>query len=351
MIRSAIRPGVPRVRGVTLRRTLFVAAVCWPFTPPLTLAEAQRPRRAPEPLTVPAPPGSPTVPAPPAAPITWLGSVSGAFAGLAIQPRRAALGVGLRVGGSRADTLGLEIGEVTPDGPAARAGLTAGMHIEAINGVSVRLSADDADDPLTADAGFRRLQRVMAQVEPGGEVELRIRDGAVRRTVSVTTVSTAELSRARAVTVAGGVRGLRESLANRAALGLGVTSSGTARDTLGVFITAVTSDGPADSAGVIEGERIAVVNGVDVRVPVEDIGDAQAGAARLSRFLRTLDGVSPGDRVTLRVFGGGRYREVALTAGKASELGGRSLRLRLPGIAGGAWQEIADNQTAPFRVY
>lgn len=336
MTRSAFQSTAPRHHGATLRRAVLAAAVLWPLSPLVGIAEAQqRPRIAPVPA-VPPVPGAISVPR--------------AFAVMAAQPGRAALGVGLRTG-ARADTLGLEITEVTPDGPAARAGLTAGMQIEAINGVSLRLSADDADDPLTADAGFRRLQRVMAQVEPGTDVELRIRDGGARRTVSVTTVSNAELARARAVTVSGNVRGLRESMRHRASVGLGVTSSGNARDTLGLFITSVTSNGPADSAGVVEGERIAAVNGVDVRVPAEDIGDGQAGAARLSRLSRVLDGVSPGDRVTLRVFGGGRYRDVQVTARAASEVGGPSLLLRIPGAGMGAWREIADNQTAPFRVY
>jgi len=295
-------------------RALIAAAVLWPFNPLWTPADAQRP------------------PVPPA-PAPRIAIMPRGMASLAPLTSRAALGVGLRTG-SRADTLGLEIMEVTPDGPAAKAGLADGMRIEAINGVSLRLSSDDANDPLTADAGYRRLQRIMAEVEPGDTVALRVLEGTSRRTVSVATVSNAELARARAVTLSSNARVLRETIANRAALGIGVRSSGTARDTLGVFITAVTSQGPADSAGVIEGERIAAVNGVDVRVPPEDVGDERAGMARVNRFMRTIEALAPGDRVTLRVFGGGRYREVQVTAAKASDMGGGARRLRLPGLEG-----------------
>jgi len=313
--------------------TMLAAAVLWPFTPLWTVADAQRPSIAPAP-----------------APAPRIVAMPRGVATLTASSNRATLGVGLRAA-SRADTLGLEIMEVTPDGPADKAGLTIGMRIDAINGVSLRLSPVDANDPLTADAGYRRLQRIMAQAAPGDTVELRVEEGGTRRTVSVLTVSSAELMRARAVSVRANARGVREAMGNRAALGIGVSSSGNARDTLGVFITAVTTKGPADSAGVIEGERIAAVNGVDVRVPREDVGDSRAGTARVNRLMRTIDGLAPGDRVTLRVFGGGRYREVQLTAGKASEIGSGTLMLGVPGLEGTMWRELADNQTAPFRVY
>ncbi len=239
---------------------------------------------------------------------------------------RAVLGVGLSTG-TRADTAGLEITEVTPDGPAAKAGLVAGARIEAINGVSLRISADDAADPLTADAGYRRLQRELGKAKPGDAVELRVREGTGVRTVTLTTVSAADLARSRVATVAPRLRGVRESLESRAALGLGVGSAGNARDTLGVFVTSVTDKGPADQAGVVEGERIAAINGVDVRVPREDAEDAQARQARVARLLREVEKAAPGDRIALRVYGGGRYRDVTVTAGKASEFGGSGYRV------------------------
>ncbi len=244
---------------------------------------------------------------------------------------RAVIGVGLSTGG-KGDTLGLEIIDVTREGPAAKAGIAVGNRLQEINGVSLRVSADDASDPLTADAGYRRLQRELGKVNVGDAVTLRVLDGGQTRTVTVTTMSPADLQRVSPVATT--LSRSREALERRAALGLGLGSAGNARDTLGVFITSVVTDGPADKAGVVEGERIAAINGVDVRVPREDVGDGMAASARVSRFLRELDKVAPGDRVSLRVFSGGRYRDVTITAGKASEFGsGNSVRIQTDGMS------------------
>src|SRR5437868_7260898 len=51
------------------------------------------------------------------------------------------------------------------------------------------------------------------------------------------------------------------AMAKRAALGLELRTTGTRRDTLGVFVEAVTPKGPAEAAGIVEGDRIAAING------------------------------------------------------------------------------------------
>lgn len=112
--------------------------------------------------------------------------------------------------------------------------------------------------------------------------------------------------------------------ANRAALGLEVRSTGSKRDTLGVFVEGVTAKGPAEAAGIVEGDRIASINGIDLRAAATDAGDefdSGIGARRLSREVQKL---TPGARVNLRVYSGGRFRDVQVTAGKASDL----MRLR-----------------------
>jgi C-terminal processing protease CtpA/Prc len=103
-------------------------------------------------------------------------------------------------------------------------------------------------------------------------------------------------------------------------VGVSIGGSGSVRDTLGLFVSSVIAGGPADKAGIIEGERIAAVNGVDVRVAREDIEDMSASSARVSRFTREVQKAAPGSTVTLRVFGNGRYREVSLKTVKMSEL-------------------------------
>ena len=230
---------------------------------------------------------------------------------------RAALGVTLGAASS-ADTGGVKIDAVRENGPAANAGLKAGDVITEINGVSLKVSRDDAEDLALTGMAQRRLQRALAKAKPGDVVGLRVRagrSGAVR-TVKVNTVSAAELEDGpvRRIVVRGGEDG------GRSAVGVTVAGAGNARDTLGLFVSSVVTQGPAEKAGVVEGERIAAVNGVDLRVPQEDLDDPQARSARVSRFIREVQKVAPGGTVTLRVVGGGRSRDVSVQAVRASEL-------------------------------
>lgn len=110
------------------------------------------------------------------------------------------------------------------------------------------------------------------------------------------------------------------AMANRAALGLELRATGTKRDTLGVFVEAVTPKGPAEAAGIVEGDRIAAINGVDVRTSVADAEDEYANEVASRRLSREVRKLAPGTRVTLRVYSGGRFRDVPVTAGKASDV-------------------------------
>ncbi len=113
---------------------------------------------------------------------------------------------------------------------------------------------------------------------------------------------------------------LDSTLAKRAALGVQVSSTGSVRDTLGVFISRVTPKGPAESAGIVEGERIVSINGVDLRLNAADAGDSYASGLASRRLTREMQKLTPGNRVNLRVWSGGRVRVVQVTAGRASEL-------------------------------
>ncbi|HJP61599.1 MAG TPA: PDZ domain-containing protein [Gemmatimonadaceae bacterium] len=109
-------------------------------------------------------------------------------------------------------------------------------------------------------------------------------------------------------------------LANRAALGLEVRTTGSKRDTLGVFVEAVTPKGPAENAGIVEGDRIASINGVDLRTSSADADDEYASSVGPRRLTREVQKLTPGTRITLRVYSGGRVRDVQLTTGKASDV-------------------------------
>ena len=78
------------------------------------------------------------------------------------------------------------------------------------------------------------------------------------------------------------------AMANRAALGLELRATGTKRDTLGVFVEAVTPKGPAEAAGIVEGDRIAAINGVDVRTSVADAEDEYANEVASRRLSREV---------------------------------------------------------------
>lgn len=109
-------------------------------------------------------------------------------------------------------------------------------------------------------------------------------------------------------------------LMKRAALGIQLGSTGSIRDTIGVFVTRVTPKGPAENAGIVEGERIVSINGVDLRVNPADAGDSYASGLPARRLAREVQKLAPGAAVNLRVWSGGRVRDVRVTAGRASDL-------------------------------
>ena len=125
------------------------------------------------------------------------------------------------------------------------------------------------------------------------------------------------------------------AMSKRAALGLELRPTGTRRDTLGVFVEAVTPKGPAETAGIIEGDRIASINGVDLRTAAGDVDDSYVNGLAAHRLGREVHKLTPGNRVTLRIYSGGRYRDVQVTAGKASDLMRLShFNFKVPGPGG-----------------
>jgi hypothetical protein len=126
------------------------------------------------------------------------------------------------------------------------------------------------------------------------------------------------------------------AMSKRAALGLELRSTGTRRDTLGVFVESVTPKGPAEAAGIVEGDRISAINGVDLRTSSADVEDAYTNGLAAHRLTREVQKLTPGSRATLRIYSGGRFRDVQVVAGKASDvLGFRgAFQMRVPGPGG-----------------
>ena len=228
-----------------------------------------------------------------------------------IDEDRPVIGVSTSSSGER-DTLGLLVVSVTPGGPADQAGIEEGNRIAAVNGTNLRLAAVDAGERDMQGMTTRRLVRELQKVEPGAEVELRIWQNGRYRDVKVKTVAAADLP--------GRKRVSREEHESRGVLGLRVGGSGSRRDTLGVLVVGLTTDGPAEKAGLVEGDRIAAIGDVDLRVPATDAGDDWMSRTRVNRLLRELRDVKPGESVTLRIRSGGATRTVNITAVAAKDV-------------------------------
>lgn len=227
---------------------------------------------------------------------------------------RPILGITTAGESERADTLGLRIDEVRDDSPAAKAGLKSGDRLQAVNGVSLRAERFDAGERDYNGVLSRRLQREIAKLKDGEAVELRVLSEGRARTVRVTPVKMSELY--------GSVGGFRFATMdeNRAMIGFTIGSTASPRDTLGVFVSAVTSDGPAEKAGIVEGDRIAAINGVSVRVASADAEDRAVGSAKANRLRSEIAKLKAGDVAELTVVSAGRSRTVRVTTVKASEM-------------------------------
>ncbi len=216
--------------------------------------------------------------------------------------------------GSSGDTLGILVGDVTEGGPADKAGVKTGDRLTSIDDVSLRLDAADALDAETQGIALRRLTRELARHKVGDQVRLRLlRDGR-QQDVKVTTVAGRDIRPAYTL-----VSGTRATM-DRASLGIGLGDGGSVRDTIGIFVASVAHDGPAEKAGLIEGDRIASINGVDLRVPREDADDWAATSARARRLSRELAKVKAGDEVELRVIHAGQGRTVRVKTVAARDL-------------------------------
>ncbi|MEO6877295.1 MAG: PDZ domain-containing protein [Gemmatimonadaceae bacterium] len=232
------------------------------------------------------------------------------FGVLAATEPRAVIGVATSAAATPRDTLGVLVSEVRAGSPAAKAGREEGNRIASINGVSLTLAAADVGDDAMAGILSRRLSRELDKLNPGDEVELHVYANGQTKSLKVKTVAPGDIYAATATRRIGG----------RAALGISVAVTGSARDSLGVFVMSVSDSGPAAKAGIQEGSRIAAVNGVDLRTHRNDDGDVGLRTSNVNRFEREVARAKPGDDVELRVVYNGQTRNVKVKAARASDL-------------------------------
>lgn len=107
---------------------------------------------------------------------------------------------------------------------------------------------------------------------------------------------------------------------NRPTLGMTLAPTGSVRDTLGAFVTRVVPGGPAERAGIIEGDRIAAIDGVSLKVNPADVDDPYAAGLPVHRVSRTIARLTPGKSVSLRVYANGRYRDVTVAAARSGDV-------------------------------
>ena len=225
---------------------------------------------------------------------------------------RAVIGVTTSGSANGRDTLGVLVSSVRSGSPADKAGIEEGNRIASVNGVSLRLSSADVGDYDMANIMTRRLTRELDKLHPGDEVDLRVYANGQTKAVKVKTVAPEDLYEA--------TTPVRRD-AERPTLGLRLATTGSSRDSIGVFVIAVDEGGPAAKAGIEEGSRIASINGVDVRGKVSEDDESWVfRSTNINRFEREVNKLKPGENATLRVYYNGQVRNVTVPVARASDL-------------------------------
>ena len=108
---------------------------------------------------------------------------------------------------------------------------------------------------------------------------------------------------------------------NRAVIGL-TTSTGSARDTLGLLVSSVSANSPAEKAGIGEGDRLVSINGVNLKLAAADVGDPDMTDVLGRRLMRELGKLKPGDDVDLKVYSNGQTKSLRMKTVSADDLYG-----------------------------
>lgn len=293
------------MKTLSFARSVYLIGLCLPVGA-LPIA-AQRTPRVPEPAR-PAP-----MPAP--APRVYIDGMTFSSGGR--------LGVTLRTSSGPSDTLGVLIESVEDDTPAAKAGVRDGARIVSIDGIDLRLDPRDIGDSAAERLPESRLRRAIGAKAPGESVTLELRMDGRTETRRITLAE------------APGMRRLATTMSAspRRMLGVSFAQRGTLRDTAGLLITSLTEGGAAEKAGLMEGDRVVSVDGIDLRVPAADAGSPEGVEARISRLRRALDAARDSQPVRLEVLSEGRRRTVSVVPSR--QMGWS--------ITPGAFQGMADD--------
>ncbi|MEP6690556.1 MAG: PDZ domain-containing protein [Gemmatimonadaceae bacterium] len=142
-------------------------------------------------------------------------------------------------------------------------------------------------------------------------------------TAALVALASAGAAQAQVVRIAPGARATTYSYstddASHAVIGVSL-GGGSKRDTLGVLITAVTEGGPAEKAGLEEGNRIAAVNGISLKLSSSDAGEDDMGGVMTNRLMRELRKAKVGDEVTLTIYANGQTKSVKVKTTDSEDL-------------------------------
>jgi S1-C subfamily serine protease len=225
----------------------------------------------------------------------------------------AVLGVFTTSSGER-DTLGLLVTGVVAGGPADKAGIEEGNRIASVNGVNLKLASEDAGEPDMQGMTTRRLVRELGKVKAGDQVELSLWKQGQYTTVQIKTTAREDLPGNERVTI--------EKISERPVIGLTLQSTGSVRDSIGPMVIAVESGGPAESAGIVEGDRITSVNGKSLAVSADDAKEGFVSSARVTRFSRMLNDMKVGDELEIGVYSGGTTKTLHVKTASSKDVYG-----------------------------
>jgi predicted metalloprotease with PDZ domain len=232
---------------------------------------------------------------------------------------RAVVGVSTTNASSSRDTLGVLVASVRSGSPADKAGIEEGNRIASIDGVNLKLAAADIGDDQMAGVLSRRLSRELEKLKPGDEVDLQVYANGQTKNIKVKTIASEDLD------------DRMRRMDDRPTLGLNLATTGTARDTIGVFVMAVEEGGPAAKAGLEEGTRIASINGVDLKGRKADDDDFVFRRSNVTKLGDEVSRMKVGDVADLRVYYNGQYRNVKVTVGKMGDLPRHNRTVRVIG--------------------
>jgi S1-C subfamily serine protease len=241
-------------------------------------------------------------------PSTVIGGSPGVYRVFGDEPR-AVIGVSTTNSSTSRDTLGVLVSTVRSGSPAEKAGIEEGNRIASINGVSLKLAAADVGDDQMAGVLSRRLARELDKLRPGDEVDLRVYANGQTKSVKIKTIAPEDIDTR-----------LTRRVDERPTLGLNLASTGSPRDTIGVFVMSVDDGGPAAKVGIEEGSRIASINGVDLKGRKIDDEDYVFRRSNVTRLGDEVARLKVGDTADLRVYFNGQYRNVKVTVGRMGDL-------------------------------